>query len=64
MVLESAKFITLSAIRDGSYKIQRNFVLVTKADAKLSDAAQKFFDYVTSADAAEIIRSAGAVPVK
>lgn len=53
-----------SAIRDGSYKIQRNFVLVTKADAKLSDAAQKFFDYVTSADAAEIIRSAGAVPVK
>lgn len=49
-------------IKDGSYVVQRPFVLVTKTDAKLSDAAQLFFDYVTSADAGEIISAAGAVP--
>ena len=50
------------SIKDGSYVVQRPFVLVTKTDAKLSDAAQLFFDYVTSADAGEIISAAGAVP--
>ena len=53
-----------ATIKDGSYKVQRNFVLVTKTDSKLSDAAQKFFDYITSSDASEVIRKAGAVPVK
>ncbi len=53
-----------ATIKDGSYKVQRNFVLVTKKDTKLSDAAQKFFDYMTSSEASEIIRKAGAVPVK
>ncbi len=49
---------------DGSYKIQRPFVLVTKADTALSEAAQKFFDYITSEDAKSIISEAGAVPVQ
>lgn len=53
-----------ATIKDGSYKVQRNFVLVTKTDSKLPDAAQKFFDYITSSDASEVIRNAGAVPVK
>lgn len=53
-----------ATIKDGSYKVQRNFVLVTKTDGKLSDAAQKFFDYITSSDASEVIKNAGAVPVK
>lgn len=53
-----------ATIQDGSYKVQRNFVLVTKTDGKLSDAAQKFFNYITSADASEVIKNAGAVPVK
>lgn len=53
-----------ASIKDGSYKVQRNFVLVTKKDTKLSDAAQKFFDYITSCDASEVIKQAGAVPVK
>ena len=53
-----------TTIKDGSYLVQRNFVLVTKTDSKLSDAAQKFFDYITSADASEVIKTAGAVPVK
>lgn len=51
-------------IKDGSYKVQRSFVLVTKTDGKLSDAAQKFFDYITSPDASDVIKNAGAVPVK
>lgn len=51
-------------IKDGSYKVQRSFVLVTKTDGKLSDAAQKFFDYITSADASDVIKNAGAVPIK
>ncbi len=53
-----------ATIKDGSYKVQRNFVLVTKTDGKLSEAAQKFFDYITSEDASEVIKNAGAVPVK
>lgn len=53
-----------ATIKDGSYKVQRNFVLVTKTDGKLSDAAQKFFNYITSSDASEVIRKAGAIPVK
>lgn len=51
-------------VKDGSYVIQRPFVLVTKNDTKLSETAQKFFDYITSPDANDIISSAGAVPVK
>ena len=51
-------------IKDGSYVVQRPFVLVTKKDAKLSESAKLFFDYVTSKDANEIISNAGAVPVK
>ena len=51
-------------IKDGSYPVQRNFVLVTKKDETLSPSAQKFFDYITSEEAAEVIKNAGAVPVK
>ena len=53
---------TEATIKDGSYVVQRPFVLVTKSDADLSEAAQKFFDYITSADANEIIAAAGVVP--
>ena len=52
-----------ATVLDGSYAIQRPFVLVTKDGVKLSDAAQKFFDYATSAAAADVISAAGAVPV-
>ena len=50
-------------VKDGSYLIQRPFVLVTKKDAALSQAAQAFFDYATSSDANEVISAAGVVPV-
>ena len=53
---------TEETIKDGSYVVQRPFVLVTKTDAELSEAAQEFYDYITSTDANEIILSAGVVP--
>ena len=49
-------------ILDGTYVIQRPFVMVTKADAQLSAAAQAFFDYAMSKDAHELIIAAGVVP--
>lgn len=54
---------TEETVKDGSYKVQRPFVLVTKDGTELSEAAQAFFDYATSKDAADIISAAGAVPV-
>ena len=48
-------------VKDGSYIIQRPFVLVTKEGTALSATAQKFFDFALSADAADIISAAGAV---
>ena len=52
---------TEDTVKDGSYVVQRPFVLVTRTDEKLNDAAQAFFDYATSADAVELIAKAGAV---
>lgn len=49
-------------VKNGTYAVQRPFVLVTKSDTKLSDNAQKFFDYITSTKAADVIKGAGAVP--
>ena len=49
-------------VKNGTYVVQRPFVLVTKQGVKLSDSAQKFFDYVTSKAANEIISEAGVVP--
>lgn len=67
-VKESVKAISVDGvevsdetIKDGSYVVQRPFVLVTKTDTKLSEAAQAFFDYATSKDANEIISQAGVV---
>ena len=48
-------------VKDGSYKVQRPFVLVTVEGKALSPVAQAFFDYATSSDAAAIIAKAGAV---
>ena len=53
-----------ATVKDGSYVIQRPFVLVTKTGTQLSEVAQKFFDFATSAEANDLISKAGAVPVK
>ena len=50
-----------ATVADGTYEIQRPFVMVTKEGTQLSEAAQAFLDFAMSADAAEIIAVAGAV---
>ena len=52
-----------ATIKDGSYAVQRPFVLVTREGAALSETAQAFFDFATSSAANEIITAAGVVPV-
>ncbi|MBQ6889450.1 MAG: phosphate ABC transporter substrate-binding protein [Oscillospiraceae bacterium] len=52
-----------ATVKDGSYAVQRPFVLVTKQGEKLSKTAQAFFDFATSPAANEIISAAGVVPV-
>ena len=50
-----------ATVKDGSYVVQRPFVLVTKEGTELSPAAQAFFDYAISPEVADIIANAGAV---
>ena len=52
-----------ATVKDGSYKIQRPFVFVTNKSVALSEQAQAFMDFAASKDAADLIRTAGAVPV-
>ena len=54
---------TEETVLDGSYQIQRPFVMVTRESEALSPAAQAFFDWAVSADASDLIRQAGAVPL-
>ena len=51
-------------VKDGSYAIQRPFVMVTKEGVELSEAAQAFLDFAMSADSAQYIAAAGAVSPK
>ena len=51
-------------VKDGTYEIQRPFVMVTKEGAELSEAAQAFLDFAMSADSAQYIAAAGAVSPK
>ncbi len=55
---------TEATVQDGSYKVQRPFVFVTKEGAELSDAAQAFVDFALSGEANELIIDAGAVPLR
>ena len=54
---------TTETIQNGSYKVQRNFVFVTKKNTELTGAAKAFFDFATSSAADKLIEEAGAVPV-
>lgn len=49
-------------VLDGTYKIQRNFNMITNDSKELSPAAQAFLDFATSSEAASLIEAAGAVP--
>ena len=61
--IQGIKVNGVTCTKDGSYKLQRPFCFITKKDGKLSEEAQKFYDFATSKDAADLIRNAGAVPV-
>lgn len=50
-----------ATVKDGTYEIQRPFVIVTVEGTELSPAAQAFLEYAMSADVADIIAAAGAV---
>lgn len=70
-VKESVKAVSVDGvipseetIKDGSYVVQRPYVLVTKTKEELSEGAEKFFDYITSDAAVEIISRAGVVAAK
>ena len=54
---------TEPTIADGTYKIQRPFVLVTKKGVALSEGAEKFIDFAFSDEAKPILIKAGVVPV-
>lgn len=53
---------TEQTVEDGSYAVQRPFVLVTRTDVPLSAVAQRFFDYAVSGEANDIIVAAGVIP--
>ncbi len=50
-------------VQDGTYKVQRNFVFVTKKNSELSEYAKAFFEFATSDKADGLIEDAGAIPV-
>ena len=50
-----------ATVADGTYEIQRPFVMVTKEGVELSPAAQAFLDWAMSADAADEVEAAGCV---
>ena len=52
---------TEETVADGSFPIQRPFVVVTVEGTELSAAAKAFLDYAMSAEVADIIAAAGAV---
>lgn len=54
---------TEETVLNGTYKIQRPFNFVTNDSVTPSDAVQSFIDFATSAEAADLIRAAGAVPM-
>lgn len=55
--------ISTDTIKDGSYTLQRPFVMVTKEGAELSDAAQAFLDYVLSDEGQEVCVQVGLVSI-
>lgn len=55
---------TEATVQDGTYKIQRPFIFVTKDGAAQSEQTKAFMEYATSADVSDLIAQAGAVPLK
>lgn len=62
MVAINGVIPTNEAIKDGSYVIQRPFILVTKENSELSESSKLFMEFALSEAVHEIIYAAGAVP--
>ena len=67
---ETVKAITVDGVApteetvlDGTYAIQRNFNFIVSDSGELSDAANAFVQWATSAEASDLIAGAGAVPL-
>lgn len=52
---------TVENIKAGTYKLQRPFVLAVKKGATLSDAAQRFLDFIKSEEGKKIIEEFGCI---
>lgn len=68
---DSVKAVTVNGvypsedtIKNGSYLMQRPFLLITRQNEALSPTAQQFFDFATSAGAVELIARAGVVAAR
>ena len=55
---------TEETVLDGTYAIQRPFLMVTNSANEPSDLVKAFMDFARSAEATEIIANAGAVQAK
>lgn len=55
---------TEETVKNGSYRLQRPFVLVTKKGKPLSNDAQRFIDYTFSTEAKPLFDKAGVVSVR
>ncbi len=56
--------ISTDTLKDGSYKLQRSFLLVTKSGAELSEAAQNFIDFILSDEGQQIVTDTNLIPVQ
>lgn len=52
---------TVENVKNGSYKLQRPFVIVTKKDKEMSGTAKEFYDWLFGDEAKEIISANGYV---
>ena len=55
---------TEETVQDGTYKIQRPFIFVTKDGAEQTEQTKAFIEYATSEEVSDLIAQAGAVPLK
>ena len=62
---ESAVAININTIKDGSYKLQRNFNLILPEGGEdaLSEDAKAFYDYILSAEGQKIVSDEGYVSI-
>ncbi|MCL2088622.1 MAG: phosphate ABC transporter substrate-binding protein [Oscillospiraceae bacterium] len=56
--------ISENTLKDGSYKLMREFLLLTNKDKTLSASAQAFMDFVMSDDGQKIVKDNNLLPIK